>query len=423
MGHSSVRGNQSTQAGITRKKPSSNNLNVVFAIIAILLLIGAGIASCESGLLNPFASAKTVITITPRSNVEQDSYVIQAVTSHADPTKRQVSLRQLTFSPPQQSKSVTTTGHAQTVAEAATGQLTFYNGSATQDYWIGSDIPIPGPNGVSVVPDSPVDVPAGNPPTYGTITVNAHATTAGANGNMAAGAINGTCCVAGGFITVASSAFTGGQNGENYAYLQQSDVDKVVNQFKPILSQQANKGFTSQIKSHEQLVGAPQCTTTSKADQPVGKQGKNVTSANVMVSATCTGLVYDASGARTLAQKLLTGKVASSLGQDYVLAGTIITKPTVTDVQDDVVTLQVAAAGIWYYQFNDSQKLTLAKQLVNASRGAAQKLLNDYKGIAKARIDLADSGDTLPNDPNQISITVAGVSGASSADLPVLPAA
>ena len=132
MGHSSVRSNQSTQAEITHKRSSSNNLNEVFAIIAILLLLGAGIASCKSGFLNPFASAKTVITITPRSNVEQDSYVIQAVTSHADPAKRQVSLRQLTFSPPQQSKSVTATGHAQTAAKAATGQLTFYNGSATR---------------------------------------------------------------------------------------------------------------------------------------------------------------------------------------------------------------------------------------------------------------------------------------------------
>ncbi len=422
MGHSSVRSNQSTQAEITHKRSSSNNLNEVFAIIAILLLLGAGIASCESGFLNPFASAKTVITITPRSNVEQDSYVIQAVTSHADPAKRQVSLRLLTFSPPQQSKSVTATGHAQTAAKAATGQLTFYNGSATQDYWVGSDTTIPGSNGVSVVPDSPVDVPVSNPPTFGSITVNAHVTTSGTNGNMAAGAINGTCCAASGNITVVGSAFTGGQDGENYTYLQQSDVDNVVNQLKPVLSQQAQKGFNSQIKPNEQLVGTPQCTTTPKADQPIGKQGKNVTSANITVNATCTGFVYDASGARTLVQKLLTRNAASSLGQGYVLAGTIITKPTVTDVQDDIVTLQVAAAGIWYYQFDDSQEQTLAKQLVNASRATAQKLLNGSNWIANAKIDLADGGDTLPNDPNQIRIAVAGVSGASLANLPALPA-
>jgi hypothetical protein len=417
MGHSSVRGNQSTQAENTRKESSSSNLNGIFAIIAILLLIGAGIVSCESGLLNPFASAKTVITITPRSKVEQDSYVIQAITSNADSTKRQISLRQLTFSSPQQSKSVPATGHAQTSAKAATGQLTFYNGSA-QDYWIGSDTTIPGPNGVSVVPNEPVDVPASNPPTFGSITVDAHATTSGVNGNMAAGAINKTCCASGDFIKVVSSAFTGGQDGENYTYLQQSDIDNVINQLKPLLPQQARKDFNSQMKPHEQLVGAPQCTTTPKVNQPIGKQGKNVTSANITVSSICTGLAYDASEAQILAQNLLKKKAASSLGQGYVLAGTIVTKQTVTDVQDHVVTLQVTVAGTWYYQFDDSQKQTLAKQLVHASHGTAQKLLNNSKGIANAKIDLANGSDTLPADPNQIRITIAGVSRASSTDLP-----
>ena len=419
-------GSNLAQAGIITQKPRRGGLIAATLIIAILLISGSIVASA-SGLplpdLSLFIGVKTVITITPRSNVEQDDYVIQAVTSHADPAQRQVPLRQLTFSPPQQSKSVTATGHAQTAAKAATGLLTFYNGSATQDYWIGPDTTIPGPNGVYVVSDSPVDVPVSNPPTFGSITVNAHVTTSGVNSNMAAGAINGTCCAASGCITVVSSAFTGGQDGENYSYLQQSDVDNVVNQLKPVLSQQAQKGFNSQIKPNEQLVGTPQCTTTPKADQPIGKQGKNITSANVTVSATCTGLVYDASGTRTLAQKLLTGKAASSLGQGYVLAGTIVTKPTITDVQDDIVTLQVAAAGIWYYQFDDSRKQTLAKRLVNASRGTAQKLLNDNKEIANAKIDVADGGNTLPNDPNQIRIVAAGVSGASSADLPVLPAA
>jgi len=71
------------------------------------------------------------------------------------------------------------------------------------------------------------------------ITVNAHAITAGANGNMASGAINGNCCASGGFITVVGLAFTGGQDQKDYAFLQQSDVDSVVNELKPTLSQQA----------------------------------------------------------------------------------------------------------------------------------------------------------------------------------------
>ena len=426
IGRPPVRGNKQAQTGAARKRPRSRGLIVALLIVALLLLCG-GVAifspvlrQLHFGLPMAGNTPAATITITPNSKLEQDSYVIQAVTSNVDSTKRQVSLRQLTFSPQKQSKSVTATGAAHIAAKAAAGQLTFYNGS-TQDYWIGSTTAIPGPNGVSVEPDDAVNIPGSHPPTDGTITVNAHATTAGANGNMAAGAINGNCCASGGFITVVGSAFTGGQDQKDYAFLQQSDVDSVVNELKPTLSQQALNGLKSQIKPNEQLASDAQCTVPPNVDQPIGDQGQNVTSANVTINATCTGLAYDATGAQTLAQGLLQTKEASELGPGYVLAGTIMTKQEVTDVQDSVVTLQVAVAGTWYYQFNDQQRQTLAKQLVNKSRAVAQGLLNHYKGVAKASIDIAGGGDILPNDPKQISITVVGVSGASPTNLPALP--
>lgn len=422
-GRSPVLSSKSAQTGTTRKRPASKGLIVVVLIIAVLLICG-DIISCTSGqplfgfgLFNDNRVPAT-ITITPNSKVEQESYVIQAVTSNADPTKRQISLRQLTFSPPNQSKSVTATGAGHILPKAATGQLTFYNGS-NQDYWIGSTTAIPGPNGVFVVPDEPVDIPAAHPPTEGTITVNAHTTTAGTNGNMAAGAINTNCCASGTFVTVVSSAFTGGKDGIDYSYLQRSDVDGIVNQLRSMFSQQAQNSLKGQIKPHEQLLNPP-CTMQSSADHPIGDQGQKVTTATITVNATCTGLAYDTGGAQILAQDLLKRKAASDLGPNYVLTGTIMTKQVIIDVQDSVVTLQVAAAGTWYYPFDDNQKQALAKQLANKSRAAAQRTLHDYKGIAKIKIDIAN-GDTLPDNPEQISIIVLGASGASQSDLPALP--
>jgi hypothetical protein len=238
---------------------------------------------------------------------------------------------------------------------------------------------------------------------------------------MVAGAINGSCCASGGFITVVSSAFTGGQDEKDYTFLQQSDIDSFVNQIKPTLSQQALSGLKGQLKSNEQLVGDPQCTLQSSEDQPVGDQGHNVPSANVTVDATCTGLAYDASGAQNLAYNLLKRKAISNLGQGYVLEGTIVTKQTVTDVKDSVVTLQVAVAGTWYYQFNDKQKQMLATQLANKTRAAAQDFLNASKGVAKAKIDIANGSDSLPSNPQQISIKVLAVSGVSPTNLPAPP--
>jgi hypothetical protein len=168
-----------------------------------------------------------------------------------------------------------------------------------------------------------------------------------------------------------------------------------------------------QLKPNEQLAGDPECTIQSAQDQPVGDQGRNVPSANVTVSATCTGLAYDASGAQILAQDLLKKKAISSLGQAYTLAGTIKTKLTVTDVKDGVVTLQVTVSGAWSYQFNDKQKQTLANQLVNKTRVAAQGYLNASKGIGKAKIDIANGGNSLPDDPGQIRIIVMAVSPTS----------
>jgi len=72
----------------------------VALLIVALLLIGGGIVISSPalhqfhfGLSMAGNAPSATITITPDSKVEQDSYVIQAVTSNVDSTKRQVSLR------------------------------------------------------------------------------------------------------------------------------------------------------------------------------------------------------------------------------------------------------------------------------------------------------------------------------------------
>ncbi len=421
-GRSPVGSSHLTRVGALRRKPTVGDLIVAVLIIATLLICSS-VALSVSGFRSFLASlsvggstAPATITIMPVSKTEQDSYIIQAIMDHANAAKRQVALRQLTFSPPKVSKLLTATGVGHIAPKPAVGQLTFYNGSA-QDYWVGSTTAIAGPHGVSVVPDHPVHIPAAHAPTEGSITVNAHAITAGAGGNMVAGAMNETCCASGSFITVVSSPFTGGQDAKDYTFLQQSDVDSVVTQSNSTLSQQALTRFKEQIKSNEQLVGNPQCIATPTVDQPVGDQGQNITTANITVNQTCTGLAYDARDAQTLAQNILKNKAASHLGHGYTLVGTIATKQRVTDIKDGVVTLQVGVHSIWYYQFDDQQKQILANQLINKSRATAQRLLNNYPGVAKARIEIAGGGTLLPDNSKQIRLMVLTVFAASPTDL------
>src|SRR5581483_784991 len=202
-------------------------------------------------------------------------------------TQHQVSMRQLTYTTPAQTKTVQATGVGHIPAKTARGTLTFFNGS-TNAFTVSSTIPIPSANGVEVLPDTSATIPGARPPTEGTVTVSAHATTAGTAGNIGAGSISGNCCTAGGFVTVTNSAFTGGQDQKDYSFLRQSDVNGVVNSLQQSQSSQAINAFKGQIKPNEQLLAAPKCNPTTNVDQPIGDHGQNITSANVTVTASCT---------------------------------------------------------------------------------------------------------------------------------------
>ncbi|HWS85204.1 MAG TPA: protein kinase, partial [Ktedonobacteraceae bacterium] len=398
-----VRSGNLVLPGAIPRKNRWGSLIAAVLIVAILLIV-SGMVISAIGTIVP-----TIITITPDSQVEHDRYVIQAVTGRADLAKRQVSLRQLTFSSQKQSKSVTATGVGYIKATRASGTLIFYNGSTT-NLLVEAGTRVQSSNGIWVITDQFVDVPArlfGN--FVMAVSVPAHAVYPGNAGNIRALAINQFCCNFSNSIEIKNpKAFSGGLDVRTYTFLQQSDVDGVVNHLKPVLSQLALNDFKRQIKSNEQLVGEPQCTMEPNVDQPVGDHWLNITSANVTVKATCTGLAYDASGAQMLAQALLKRKAVSDLGQSYTLAGTITTKPRVTntDTKNQIITINVEARGVWYYQFDDQQKQTLAKYLINKSRADAQRFLTSYTGISKAKIDITGGGNTLPANPKQIGIKV-----------------
>src|SRR5207253_2619459 len=81
-----------------------------------------------------------------------------------------------------QSQTIPTTGHGHQDATKATGELTFYNGLFTQQ-----TIPIgtafTGSDGVQVLTDQSVTIPAANPPQFAEATVTAHTLNPGTAGN------------------------------------------------------------------------------------------------------------------------------------------------------------------------------------------------------------------------------------------------
>ncbi|HEV2661046.1 MAG TPA: hypothetical protein VGU68_10620, partial [Ktedonobacteraceae bacterium] len=293
---------------------------------------------------------------------------------------------------------------------AAQGSLTFFNSlSVEQTVASGTVFTV---NGVRIANDGPANIPAANLPTTGFVSVGAHALTTGTAGNIGAGALNGSCC--GNGIVVRNDTFTGGRDAVNYTFLQQSDVNGAISQgAKDNAKQNALADLQKQVRTGEQQTGATQCTPTTSVDQPVGDKGSNVSSANVTYLVKCTATVYDYQGAQNIVQDLLKAKANANPGPNYVLVGAIQTSVTGQTTTGNVLSLFFSAKGIWVYQFTDAQKLQLARSIAGKSVADAQNILNATPGVASARIDYS-GGNTLPTDPNQISIVIQPVAGLPS---------
>ncbi|MDQ2888654.1 MAG: hypothetical protein M3Y39_21545 [Chloroflexota bacterium] len=76
----------------------------------------------------------------------------------------------------------------------------------------------------------------------------------------------------------------------------------------------------------------------------------------------------------------------------------------------NALSLFFSAKGIWTYQFTDAQKMQLANAIKGKSIADAQNILNSTPGVASAKIDYT-GGNTLPTDPNQISIVIQPIAG------------
>ncbi|GAC1358936.1 MAG: hypothetical protein NVSMB44_07680 [Ktedonobacteraceae bacterium] len=406
--------------------PSRRRVLLLLLLLLLLTALVSGIvyasinpASFQTTIVRPFSnlvppglqSNPVSINIVPDSKEVQDSYVMQAVANQPNAAQLQVGMRNLAATPDAQTKTVAGTGHTQTQPTAAKGKLTFLNGSFAT-FTVGAGTIISARNGVSVVTDLPAVIPAGVPGgANGSISVPAHAVTAGTVGNLDQGSINRGCCSAENFIFVRNdTAFTGGVDPQNYTFVQQGDVNAAATPLESTLAQQASVQFKQQVKGNERVVGDPVCNSNVQVDPTtVGDKGRNITETTIIVTAKCTGVAYDQAGAQAIAKDRLQKKANSNPGQGYALVGTIATDVSISKVNADSISLLVNARGIWVYQWDDAQKQALARQIAGKKVSDAQALLNAQHGINNAKIEA--KGDTLPTDPNQIMLNVQKVPG------------
>jgi hypothetical protein len=354
------------------------------------------------------------VTLVPKTIPLSNTYEISAVTTTPQSAQRQVKARQLTSSTSTQNKTVNATGIKQTPATQATGQLTFYNALGTSQT-VSSGTVFNVGNGIQIENTQAASIPAARPPTEGSVTVSAKAVTTGSRGNIPANTLYlASCCATG--ITVSNpSAFSGGQDPQNYTVVSQGDVN---NAATPLLNQllpMAQASLKNQVQSGETFAAQPKCSKSVTSNPVVGAAAKTVT---VSVSASCSGEVYDQNGAEALTASLLEAEAQGKQYAGYVLIGNISTsQPQVLSINsaNGSVLLLVKAQGTWVYQFSAAQKTALAKDIAGKTKTQAQSILLQQAGVfAVQSIDIP-GGNTLPTDPTQIAITIASISATPTA--------
>jgi hypothetical protein len=386
---------------------------LLITLVALVAACGV-IAYASSGMLSHFnlpnivpgLTPSATVTITPASKDLKNNYTIFAVTDNPDSSLRQVQARQLTSTTPARTKTATATGVGHTPGVQATGIITFYNG-ASVDQLVSAGTTFTLGGGVQVVTDQNVDVPPASPPSFGIARALAHAVSVGTSGNIDVLTINQSCCSSKSIFAKNLTPFTGGQDPQAFTFVQQSDIDGVVNPLKMTLMPAAQQSLQAQVQSDERFLKTPQCTPNVSSNHAAGDQASSVT---VTVKVTCSGEVYDLQGVQTMAANLLKQQAATDPGPGYALAGNLvtgITQFTLTNPSKGTLELFDTAEGIWVYQFSDAQKAMLAKLIAGKSKQVAQTLLLQQMGVARVDIQLSGGdGKTLPTDTTHITIDV-----------------
>ena len=384
-------------------------LAALLVVLTLLLIAGIAVAAIPGALgslsrILPGAATTATVTITPVSKDLSNTFEILAVTSTPDPAKREVGARILTYTSPAQSTTVQSSGSIP--GARATGQLTFLNNTKLDKTF--PSLVLTGTSGVPVSFNGPVTVPAAPP---SSVTVTGFAVNVGAAGNIQTLDISESCCASG--ITVKNGQFSGGQDPQAHAIVEQADIDSGANALVTSLTPGAKTALQKQVQPNEQAVSNTfQCKKSMfTANHKAGDIAPNVT---VNVAITCTEEVYDQQAALSIASNLLMQQATKELGPNYALTGnvvTAVTQATVIDTTKGTVSLLVRAEGVWVYQFSNTVKQEFANHITNMSQQMALQYLMQQPGVSSVTIGIS-SGNTLP-DAAHITINIKPVPGAT----------
>ena len=303
-----------------------------------------------------------------------------------------------------QSQTVQTTGRGHQDARAATGSITFYNGQFTA-LTIPAGTTLTGSDGIQVVTDEDAVIPAAslNPPMFGQVSVSAHVTSTGAQGNIAAYDINQTCCATS-ILVKNTDAFHGGQDERNFQTVAPSDITNTAAPLKATLDQSMQNTLSGQLKSGEAIT-SQHCTPTTTADHQAGQEAKEV---KVTVSETCSAIAYNSRELTSKVTQLLTAQAQRHLGTGYSMLDTPQVHVTQARTYENKVVLSFSAQSAWIYALSSAEQQSIKKIIAGKITEKALQLLTRLPGIEHVSLKSTGFGDEsrIPKDISHIHLAL-----------------
>ncbi len=348
----------------------------------------------------PFAT----ISVTVQSKTLQDTYLLTASPqiSQSNIATRVIPDRSV-FGAATASRATKTSGIKSIPGTQASGSVLFDN-SGRLTYSVPKGIVFTSTSGVEVKLTQSVEVPPRSGGRDGTVSASAVAVFAGVTGNIAANALNTTCC--GAQVTVSNpDPFSGGVDPHVVHIVTQADLDGVTNALIVQLQQQALQQLQKQFATNEVEVAQPIIATSVVSDSVPGTQVDEV---KVQVSVSARTFVYNLATVRQVAAQLLNKQAKLLLDNHYLLKGALaIANPVIVQHgANGIIYLSVSARGLWMYTLSSQQIGQWQQSIKGATPTLAKTYLISQPGVASVEVQLPFGSDHLPASVDQIKIVL-----------------
>jgi VCBS repeat-containing protein len=381
-------------------KPHKRISSAAFIALAVNMLLFLSVLIVS---VIPELTTQVIITLIPdeRPVMTTTTLVVEGTPTNGNITGRLLPSFTLT-----QSNTVATTGHGHQNARQAQGAITFFNGLfISQTIAVGTILT--GGDGVQIVTDQLAIIPAAlatTPPTFGQVTVSAHALTPGSSGNIAARDINTACCLPS-VLAQNTEAFQGGQSERNYTFVTKADIQTVSQLLTASITRSENAAMQAQLTTDEGLLTQP-CTPTLRSNHHPGDEATTVI---VTVSETCSGVAYEKAALHAQASRLLMTKASKTVGTHYSLFGDIqvtILSVQLTNKTNQIAVITVSTSGTWVYQITQIEQQAIKHLIAGKRKSDALHILLSLTGIQRAIIAGIADTRSVPQDTTHIKIVI-----------------